>query len=521
MHVGFVCFGFENIGVEYLSACLKRQGHSTSLFFDPLLFDNYVLKIGPLADFFDMQRILIDRVVSSDFDLLAFSVMTDNYQRACAIAKEIRLRRPDLPIVFGGVHPTAVPDLVIRQPFVDYVCVGEGEESLVELADAIEKNKDVARIANIWSKQNGNIIANRPRILLEDLDELPFPDKDIFYSEFPVFKKCVYRINVGRGCKLDCSFCNNGLMRKIYRDSGYTKRRRSVGSVIDELRVAKKRLAISHVLIIDDWFTDDKKWLEEFAREFKREIGCSFACDVYPGNCDEQIVALLENAGCSVASMGIQTLSEKLRKTILNRHDSNEAISRTFSMFSKTKIFTYADFILGIPGQNEEELLSIADFVNKHRPDFVFFLWLRYYPRTSITDAAVKNGWITYEDLARINEGSDTRSYFGRPMNYKKESARFASFVSTIPILPRRTVDFMLRKRMYGCFPESSFFYFRFMSLFVVFIKRLSSGKNGVFYFSMLENCRFQLFYLLKIIFAKLGKRPLIKKDSTVQEAVG
>ncbi|MBF0331215.1 MAG: B12-binding domain-containing radical SAM protein [Candidatus Omnitrophica bacterium] len=500
MHIAFICFGFENIGVEYVSACLKERGHRTSLVFDPALFDTYVLKSGVLGKMFDSRARIVERVLASKPDLVAFSVMTDNYQRACSMAEQIKSKDASLPVIFGGVHPTSVPEMVIKQPYVDYLCVGEGEEAIPELCDALAGGSDTSGIRNIWSKKDGRIFANAPRPMSEDLDALPFPDKELFYSELPVLKRGVYRINVGRGCHLRCSFCTNSLMRDIYGHAGYKKRKRSVRNVMQELKQAKAKYDFRHVLIIDDWFTDDVVWLEEFADLFKQEIGVSFACDVFPGKCDQKVVALLQRAGCTVASIGIQTYSEKLRRDVLHRQDSNDDIVEAMALFQKTKIFVYADFILGIPGQDQEELLNIAHFVNKVRADFVFFLWLRYYPGTPITQMAVTNAWITSEQLDEINAGKNTGSYFDRSLTYKKEAAKLASFLSLAPLLPRGVVSAMIDRKMYRIFPSSSLFYFRFMSIIVPFMKRLWSGKKGTFYFTVQENCWFHLYYALQTL---------------------
>jgi radical SAM superfamily enzyme YgiQ (UPF0313 family) len=496
MKIKFVCFGFENIGVEYLSACLKEKGHRTSLVFDPLLFGTYLLKIRPLEKLLDYEKSVINKIANDDFDLLAFSVMTDNYDRACVTARKVKQRRRDALILFGGVHPTSVPDIVIKEDYIDYVCVGEGEEAMVELADALQKGRDTTSIPNIWAKKDGRLYKNPPRALKKDLDDLPFPDKELFCSEFTGFNSDVYRINVGRGCNLSCSFCTNSLMKDIYGPSSYVKRRRSVDNVINELKIAKNRYPIKHILIIDDWFTDDSKWLEEFSRKYKAQIGLSFACDLYPGTSNEKAISLLEDAGCSVVSLGIQTYSEQLRSEILNRHDKNHQLVHTLQLLRKTRIFTYADFILGIPGQDEQELTDIANFINQNRVDFVFFLWLRYYPKTMITQMAHKNKWITDAELQEIESGRNCTSYFDRGSTYQAEAAKLASFLSVLFLFPQTLGGWLIKRKAYRWFPNSSFFYFRLMSIFVVFAKRLFSRKNGVFYFSVRENIKFYFHYL-------------------------
>ena len=115
-------------------------------------------------------------------DLIGFSVISDTYGWACQIAGEL-IKRIDIPVIFGGIHPTSVPDIVIKEDFVDYVCAGEGEEAMVELCDALQQGKDTTSIRNVWTKRNGRIIKNPLRPLISDLDSLPFPDKELYYKD--------------------------------------------------------------------------------------------------------------------------------------------------------------------------------------------------------------------------------------------------------------------------------------------------------------------------------------------------
>ena len=116
MHIAFICFGFENIGVEYLSACLKKHGHRTSLIFDPVLFDTYLLKSGVLGKFFDARARIVGQVVGSKPDLVAFSVMSDNFLRACRVAEQIKLKAPSLPHVRSGSTVGGRLCLICRRP---------------------------------------------------------------------------------------------------------------------------------------------------------------------------------------------------------------------------------------------------------------------------------------------------------------------------------------------------------------------------------------------------------------------
>lgn len=502
MKICFIASAFENIGVEYLSAALKEKGHETTLAFDPLLSDTYLFRSERLKKFFNYKEYLLQKILQEKPDLIAIASMSDSYPWAKEIATLIK-QKTDIKIMIGGMHPSSVPDRVIYDDFVDYVCLGEGEEAICELADKLEKNEDTTNIPNIWAKINGQIFKNDPRPVNTDLDSLPLPDKEIFCKEFKGFCDYVYRINIGRGCLLKCSFCSNNIWHELYPKQKL-KRKRSVKSVIAELKAAKEKYKFKHVLIIDDWFTDDIEWLTEFAKIYKKEIGLSFACDLYPGVNNEKVIKLLKEAGCSVVALGIQTIGEDIRKNILHRHESTKSIIDTLELLNKTKIFTYTDFIVGLPSQDMEEIKNIGRFLNRHRPDFSFFLWLRYYPNSPITRYAYSKGLLTDKDIEEINSGRHSGSFLGDGFTYDKDIAKAVAFLSTINLLPRRLVHLILDKEYYKFFPKSSFFTFRIMSVFVGWFKRCFHGKRGLFYFSQTENLLFNLHFAVKILLFKI-----------------
>ena len=142
MHVTFVYLGTESIGIEQLSANLKEAGHDTYLAFDPALFDDKVyLSIPFLKNIFNHENNLVNEIINSNPDLVAFSVFTSNYDWACRIAKKLKSKNIEIPIIFGGVHPTSVPEKVIHQPFVDMISIGESDEAIVELANSFDSVK--------------------------------------------------------------------------------------------------------------------------------------------------------------------------------------------------------------------------------------------------------------------------------------------------------------------------------------------------------------------------------------------
>ena len=151
-------------GIGYMSAVLKKAGHSTSL-----------LHIEKELS----RKELWDSVGSFAPDLIGFSATTNQYPYVEQYAGWVK-ERFDVPIVCGGIHPTMSPEEVIADKHIDMVCIGEGEYPLLELADGLENGKNICGIKNLWVKEAGTVHRNEMRPLIANLDELPFPDRDLF-----------------------------------------------------------------------------------------------------------------------------------------------------------------------------------------------------------------------------------------------------------------------------------------------------------------------------------------------------
>lgn len=402
--VAFIYPGYENLSIECLSAALKKAGFGTKLFFDPVLFEEPgFLYNKRLAKFFSYKCELFKGLRQYAPDLICFSVISDNYIWAVSWAKLIK-KNINVPIVFGGIHPSSVPEKVLSNELVDYVCVGEGDEAIVDLALTIKRGDDAGNIANIWYKKNGQIFANEVRPLICDLDRLPFPDKDLFYSQHPIFGKG-YLVSTSRGCLYSCTYCCNNVWKKIYKQEGWMVRRRSVGHVLGELKAAILNYKIQHVSFVDEVFNSDIAWLREFCQKYKEQINLPFFCFAYPDLITDDVAVLLKDAGCYKVQMGVQIVNENKRKCLMGRRSSNEKISRAITLLREKNIYSVCDVILGVPGETEDDLKKMAYFFSENIPNYIEIFWLRYYPKADIILEAKKNGYIAQGQIEAIEAG--------------------------------------------------------------------------------------------------------------------
>ncbi|RKY31294.1 MAG: hypothetical protein DRP74_05205 [Candidatus Omnitrophota bacterium] len=181
MKIAFVHFGRENLGIEYISSVLKKSGHQTYLAYDPGLFsiEDNVFYAPFLEKIFKRKKKLIQELEKIEPDLIAFSVYTSTYTWSCDIAKSLK-KRLKAKTVFGGIHSTLVPEIVINNDFVDFVIQGEGEYALLELTETLNSKSGNFQIPGLWYKKESNIISNPLRQPIQNLDSLPLPDKGLF-----------------------------------------------------------------------------------------------------------------------------------------------------------------------------------------------------------------------------------------------------------------------------------------------------------------------------------------------------
>ncbi|MBF0145336.1 MAG: B12-binding domain-containing radical SAM protein [Magnetococcales bacterium] len=408
MNVLFLYNGTEQLGLEHLSSHLQAHGHQVKLLFDLAVFSGDVfLNIASLGKRFDITDQLVEKAVASQPDLIGFSSYTGNFQWCLGLAKAIK-NRLNVPIVFGGIHPTALPEKTLEHPEIDFVVVGEGEEALLDLVTHLERgdpSENLLHIANLGFRHEGRFRVNPPRPYIRDLDALPFPDKALFLDESKAMAEGPYMVMTGRGCPYHCDFCSNSMLQSLYAVEKKHIRRRSPEHVIEELVMAKRRWNFSMVHFMDDVFTTSRSWLEQFIPLYAREINLPFFCYVHPLSVDETKVALLKQGNCRLAGIGIQSGSASLRQQVYNRKESNERIIAAVDILHRYGISVQADHIFGAPGEKPEHLEESLGLYRRIRPQIMQTFWLTYYPKTPIIETALSHASLDARAVTRLEEG--------------------------------------------------------------------------------------------------------------------
>lgn len=375
----------EYVGLMLISAVLKRAG--------------YTVRGVAEQDY--------DRIASivAEFqpDIIGFSMTTGRHPYNLGLVKRLKGDFSFLSI-FGGPHPTYFPEIIQKQG-VDIVCVGEGEYPMLELAQCLTTGADYRHIPNLIVKRDGTIYENPPRPFLQELDLLPFQDRELFGPP----NYTVFTILANRGCPYNCTYCFNHRHKKLA--NGKYIRQRSVENVIAEVKMLRDRYKAKRIEFHDDVFILDKKWLAQFAEQYPNEVGLPFLCNVRANLITRKIVALLKKAGCTNVVMGVETGNDYLREEVLNRRLSTETIIEAGRLFREYGIELLTQNIIALPGETIEMALDTVDVNIQIKPQHMNLYFCQPYPGTELAQYSIEHGFFD----ANFDELSET--YLARSSN--------------------------------------------------------------------------------------------------------
>ena len=360
----------DPIGMMMMSALARKKGHRT--------------RLAVIS-----RENLLDRIARLKPDIVAYSASTGEHKYYIEANKAVKARFPHIFTIMGGAHTTFYPEC-INESTLDAVCMGEGDEAFPELLEALERGHDISGIWNIITRCGPR---NGLRPLFEDLDSLPFPDRELFYATTEMGQFPLKSFMASRGCPYPCTYCFNHAFRKLYRGMGKLVRRHSVDYVVEEVAQVKGRYRLDVVKFYDDIFAyrvDD--WLEEFVKKYKREIGLPFHCLTRADLMTEDVAKLLKEAGCFSISMSIEAGNPRFRNEVLKRNMTDKQIIRAFHICSKFGIRTFSNNIIGLPYATIQNEIETLDLNLKCKVSYAEFPIFHPYPRTELGDFCIEKG---------------------------------------------------------------------------------------------------------------------------------
>lgn len=318
-------------------------------------------------------------------DLAALTCVTPTFSSACAAAEIIK-ENSRAKVVLGGIHATIAPDECFKNYNLDFLAVGEGEETIKELADQLKSGKaDFKEIKGLWSRNGRQAVKSEPRPLIKNLDQLPWPAWDLIknlnsYQPPDALRRPVMSIMTSRGCPFGCTFCCS---KQIF---GRAYRTRSKDSLIAEIRHYVEKFGLKELHIMDDVFTLNKERTIEICKAIqaaKFNLTLSFANGIRADSIDEEVLQVLKNTGFEDLGFGVETGDEKILESI-KKSATKDGMRRAFKLAKKFGFNTWGFFLIGLPGETKETIKKTIDFAIELEPDFAKFLILKPFPGSEV-----------------------------------------------------------------------------------------------------------------------------------------
>lgn len=439
------------LGLGYLASYLKTKGH------DVKIIDG--LNLG-----YSNSQI---SEVSSDADIVGIYCLSDYFLKVIDLSQ--RLKKINKIVVIGGPHASALPELTVKETGADFAVIGEGEITFAELAEALEKGRQVSSIPGVFSSGTRQFIK---RAFIQNLDALPFPDWQQLdprnYKKAPhgglIKKFPVAPITTTRGCPYECTFCASPLLWER------TIRYRSPRNIIDEIVLLVKDYGVKEIHFEDDNLTLDRGHIEGICHlliETKLNISWAAPNGIRVDTVNGELLALMKKSGCYFIAFGIESGNQNILNNI-KKGTKLETIENAVRMANKKGIITQGFFIFGLPGETKQTIRESLNFAKRIGLDKAQFLLLDILPGSQLWEQLSGQFTIdwskpSYQDVTwvpdtilkqdlKLAQSKAFREFFLRP----KPLMFFLIYFkfSQLPFIIKRLKDFRvfsLSKPIEGC----------------------------------------------------------------------
>jgi len=363
----------------YAAAQLKRAGHEVAY------IDSIVQELSPEETW--------RKVKETSPDVIFMETTTPSIEfdfQDMIIMKELT----GATIIAGGSHVTYFPQDSLREcKALDIVIKREFDTKIVPVLDNLS---DLTKVDGIAFRRGEEIIDTGEPELIDDLDSLPFPDRDIvpykWYLEGWYSRKPFINIITSRGCPYQCTFCL--WPNAMY---GHKQRFRSLDNVIEELKFVVRKYGVKEINVDDSNFTTRKDRVMEFCQKLRENrLNLLWTCNGRVDNVDDEMLREMKASGCKMIRYGVESGSPEVLNKI-KKGFTLEQVERAFKLTKKHGILTLGGFMFGFPYDTRESIEQTLELAKKLSPDQVQFSICMPYPGTAIYEEAKENGWLITE----------------------------------------------------------------------------------------------------------------------------
>lgn len=404
------------LGLASLAAVLQENGHEVLIYdadanvdrasemdFSALesKYSEYLRRVNNKND--ELWNELRNVLLQFKPNLVGISVFTAKIASAFIAAQVVKQFDSNIPIVIGGPHPTVRAEESLKiSSYVDFVVRREGEFTFLRLVEAIENNKLYNDIEGVSFRSNGNIYHNPPAKYIQNLDQIPFPARDLLLHKNSYTSEDMGMIMTGRGCPFKCTFCSSSGVwcRKV--------RFRSVENVIGEIQQVKEKYGTYQFAFKDDTFTLNRKRVHEFCRLIKeKRLKINWECNVRANLIDELCLTEMKSAGCNSVKLGVESGSDRILSEVMEKGITVEQIVRSSKLLNKAGIHWTGYFMIGLPGETKEEILKTLDIMRRIKPNFASLSVYEPFPGTKLFEKGLATNQVvserTFEEYCTIS----------------------------------------------------------------------------------------------------------------------
>lgn len=368
---------YPNLGLGYLVSCLRKEFN------------------GDIFDFKIIDRNVENQILEYGPDIIGITCVSQNYNYAKKYANFAR--KKNIPVMIGGVHISMLPESLSEDMNVG--CVGEGEETIIELFNLFLKENNfsadkLGKIKGLVFRENGKIIQTEKRERVMNMDNIPYPARDLLD-----IKKHSYMFS-SRGCPYRCVFCASSRFWDNVRFF-------SPEYVVGEIKELVENYGVQLISFFDDLFILDKKRLKDIVdvlkkQDFYKKI--KFTCSCRANLVDDETARLLKEMNVVSVGLGLESGNERVLASLKGGSVTVQQNKKAIEIFKKHKIAVNASFVIGSPSETREEIIQTYNFIKEVSFDLVDIYVLTPYPGTSIWKYALERGLVSDNmDWERLN----------------------------------------------------------------------------------------------------------------------
>lgn len=360
------------LGIAYVSASLKQNRDS-------------VYNVNLNLDLRSFEEVLREKIEKWNIDVILTGGLSPHFKQIREIINAAKKIKPSVIAIAGGGLVTATPKVVMEGiPNMDIGMIGEGEYTVCEIADALERGDSLQEIKGIvYREKEGDIIVTEERQDIEDLDSLPFPD----YDGFDFNKKSGIYICTSRSCPYNCTFC--------FHTCGKKYRARSLESIFTEIDWLVEKYDVKFLGILDELFSTNVNKMNDFCdRIVKYKI--QWSCQMRVDRLNLEILEKMKKSGCISVSLGIENACNEILNS-MEKHITIEQIESALYLARKAKINPFGNLLLGDKDDTVETVERSLEWYESH-PEFQLgYCRIMVLPGSKLYQHAVDNGYIKDE----------------------------------------------------------------------------------------------------------------------------